>query len=94
MSKNQKVTLTFKDMKALRSMNMAQVAQIGAELLDANVTVDQLKEVIKAGKSPLKVALAICLLKAIQSGDITALNKITDFIVGKKQYSSPFRLFE
>lgn len=97
------LTLTF-HMKALRAMSRTQITQIGAELLSHDVTVEDLKNIIKEGKFPLKIAFAMCILKVIQKGDIKALSEITELITGneeeeqeqpEQQYQQPtFRLFD
>ena len=70
------------ELKLLRRMSNAEIAQIGTLVLDGNV--DGLKALVQdKNSSVLRVWMSTVALKAIQKGDAHALSIILDRIAGK-----------
>lgn len=70
------------DVKAIRRLTQADVADIGSLILEGNV--EKLKEVqIDPTTTVLRVWICSVAIKAINRGDAQALNALLDRIVGK-----------
>ena len=68
--------------KMIKKLSNDQIAELGAIILEGNP--DKLKEIINNPKSTvLQVAICSVLVKAINKGDMAAINALLDRIVGK-----------
>lgn len=68
--------------RIFKRMTQAQVAELGTEILSGNV--DALRKVVKNPTStPLQVWFATSVLKGIAKGDVFALDKFLERVVGK-----------
>lgn len=57
------------------------VKQTLLEILDPEMTVDQLQDIVKNKKGPLRVSLAMSVLKTIKDGNIRGISEIFDILL-------------
>jgi hypothetical protein len=77
-----------KDLKAMRQLTYAEIAEVGSLILQGNL--ERLKEIRNNPESSVfKVWVCSIAINAINKGDATSLNVILDRIVGKPKGDTP-----